>query len=364
MQPGVAAFAPSNRVTDAPSPVSSMARPRVSVALCVYNGGKYLPMQLGSLLAQQGVDLEIVAVDDCSTDDSLDVLNAYARFDKRLRVHANADNLGHLRSFEKCMSLCTAPLIAPCDQDDVWDPHKLAKLADAIGDADMAYCDSAYIDGDGRPLGRNISCDLKHMHAGRDPLPYVFRNTVSGHALLVRRDVLDAALPFPAQLYHDWWLAIRAAAGNGVVYVDEPLVQFRRHVTAVSPLGKHKCATHKERKAERVQEEAEAAAHAEKQCRVYSDRKWLDERLYLLHALGNTEWPGSKEAREMEAALQAAVQGHYGLLWRAAWRNRASLPPHKGFAWWNALQFVKRTRRKLKRAPMQEPVAAAKLFRV
>ena len=105
MQPGVAAFAPSNRITDAPPPVTSMARPRVSVALCVYNGGKYLPMQLGSLLAQQGVDLEIVAVDDCSTDDSLDVLNAYARFDPLLLVIANEDNLGHLRSFEKCFQV-------------------------------------------------------------------------------------------------------------------------------------------------------------------------------------------------------------------------------------------------------------------
>ena len=153
------------------------------------------------------------------------------------------------------------------------------ELAEAIGGADMAYCDSAYIDGDGNRSGATSPATRADARRARSA-DVLFQNTVSGHALLVRRDVFDAALPFPAKLYHDWWLAIRAAAGKGVVYVDEPLVQFRRHVTAVSPLGKHKCATHKERKAERVQEEAEAAAHADKQCRDYSDRKWLDERLY------------------------------------------------------------------------------------
>ena len=85
------------------------------------------------------------------------------------------------------MAMCTSPLIAPCDQDDIWHPRKLAILADAIGDADMAYCDSAYIDEAGRPLNRRISDDLGPMHAGHDALRYAFQNTVSGHAMLVRR---------------------------------------------------------------------------------------------------------------------------------------------------------------------------------
>jgi glycosyltransferase involved in cell wall biosynthesis len=344
-----------------PTPVLDTGLPRVSVALCVYNGEKWLRPQLDSLLAQEGVQLEIVVVDDCSTDGSMLLLRDYARRDPRIHVHANQVNLGHLRSFEKCMSLCDAPLIAPCDQDDVWHPRKLATLARAIGDADMAYCNSEYIDGEGHPIGRNISHDLGTMHDGRDPMKFVFQNTVSGHALLVRREAFDAALPFPRELYHDWWLAMRAAAGNGVVYVDEPLVQFRRHVSAYSPLGKKEMPTRRERKKQRREQRGEAPKVAN-HWPGSPDRRWYEERMYLLAALGETGWRGSEDARLWRTALSTALSGNARELFRMMWRNRASLPPFKGIAWFNALHFFRRTRRKLRRAVSQGPLEA-RLFR-
>jgi len=335
--------------------------PRISVALCVYNGEGFLPLQLDSLLAQEDVELEVVVVDDLSTDGSLALLQDYARRDPRIRIHRNEANLGHLRSFEKCMALCTFPLIAPCDQDDVWHPRKLATLARAIEGADMAYSDSAFIADDGRPLGRCISDDLKTMHSGRDPLKYVFQNTVSGHALLVRREVFDAALPFPDLLYHDWWLAIRAAAGNGVVYVDEPLVQFRRHLDAYSPLGKKKLMSKRERRAMHKAERANAPVR-ENHYPGSPDRKWVEERMYLLHAFGKTQWRGSDDARAWEAAMNDAMRGNLRALFWCSVRNRTSLPPFKGFKLFNALQFFRRSKRKLRRALLQDPVPG-KLFR-
>ena len=337
---------------------TSSEQPLVSVALCVYNGESYLREQLDSVLAQEGVRLEIVCVDDRSTDGSLALLQEYAARDPRFRVFENESNLGHLCSFEKCMALCSAPLIAPCDQDDIWEPSKLRRLYDALGEADLAYCDSAYIDGEGRPLGRSIADDLDAMHAGRDPLRYVFQNTVSGHALLVRREVFEAARPFPDLLYHDWWLAIRAAAGRGVVYVDEPLVRFRRHGNACSPLGKKKLLSHRQRRAAR-----KAAGETRKDWYPDSpDRRWLEERLYLLHALAATQWRGHEGARRFEHALRAAEAGDPGQLWGAIWAIRASLPPFHGPDWVKAVQFFRRCKRKLRRAERQGPVPG-KLFR-
>jgi glycosyltransferase involved in cell wall biosynthesis len=338
--------------------------PRVSVALCVYNGEKWLRPQLDSLLAQESVELEVVVVDDCSTDGSLALLRAYAQRDPRIHVHVNQVNLGHLRSFEKCMSLCDRPLIAPCDQDDVWHPRKLATLARALGDADMAYCNSEYIDDTGKPLGRNISDDLLTMHDGRDPMKFVFQNTVSGHALLVRREAFDAARPFPHELYHDWWLAMRAAAGNGVVYVDEPLVQFRRHVSAYSPLGKKEVQTRRERHKQRRQQRREQGA-TPKVANYWPgspDRRWYEERMYLLEALGETGWRGSEDARLWRTAFATAFAGNARALFRMIWRNRASLPPFRGIAWYNALRFFRRARRRLRRANVQGPLEA-RLFR-
>jgi hypothetical protein len=144
------------------------------------------------------------------------------------------------------------------------------------------------------------------MHSGRDPMKYVFQNTVSGHALLVRREMFDACLPFPEMLYHDWWLAMRAAAGNGVVYVDQPLVQFRRHDSAFRRWARRKC-----RRAGNARPSGSERCRRPKRAVDYwpgsPDRKWVEERMYLFHAFGQTDWRGSDEARAWESAMQAAM---------------------------------------------------------
>ena len=297
----------------------------VSVALCVYNGAAWLPAQLASVLAQEGVDLEIVALDDASTDGSLEVLQAHAARDPRIKVFSNARNLGHVKSFERCIGLCREALIAPCDQDDLWHPRKLATLVAAMGDADLAYCDSEYIDAQGQSLARRVSDDIGPMHGGdgkpcRDPLRFVFKNTVSGHAMLVRRSVFESAKPFPALLYHDWWMALRAAAGGGVAYVDEALVQFRRHDRAASPMGTRASGLRRKR----------SSSH---------NRKWLAQWEYVFDNLRSVEWFPHRVSADWYVALRSAEHGHVRRLWTAIWRWRASVPPYDLPRWWAAVRF-------------------------
>lgn len=333
-------------------PKNQVPQPLISIALSVYNGERHLREQLDSVLAQQDVQLEIIAVDDGSSDGSLALLHAYAERDPRIEVHVNPKNLGPLRSFERAMSLCHGELIAPCDQDDLWHPQKLARLAGAIGDADLVYCDSEYIDEQGQSLHRRISQDLP-MHSGMDPLRYLFQNTVSGHACLLRRKLLERAGPAPALLYHDWWLAMCAAAHAGVVYVDAPLVGFRRHAGAFSPLGKKREANARLSKKERRQSNRHRGS---------ANRKWIAERLYIIRMLGETDWPGSTAARDWLDALQRAIKGNAKSLFRVAWRDRKSLPPWRGMVWVNALQFYKRCKRKIRRS-RHEPEPSTPLFR-
>ena len=296
------------------------ALPRVSVALCVHNGARW-------------VVLEVVALDDVSTDDSLALLREYAARDPRVRVEANETNLGHVRSFEKCMGLCTMPLIAPCDQDDVWEPNKLATLIGAMRlGADLAYCDSAYIDAEGRSLGRSLSQDLNVMLSGGDPLRFAFGNTVSGHALVVRREVFESARPFPALLYHDWWLAMRAAAGTGVVYVDRPLVRFRRHADAASPAGKN------------------VAAGVRRKRSSSHNKRWLAQQAYVFEQLGFAEWfPKTLAARWLHAML-AAEDRRIGPLARVVWRDRRSVPPQGAPRVVAAIRYFTRVANKVLRA--------------
>jgi glycosyltransferase involved in cell wall biosynthesis len=209
--------------------------PLISIALCTFNGARHLRAQLDSLLAQIDPKFEIVAVDDCSTDETYAILQEYARRDARVQAHRQPQNVGFRRNFEVAMQRCRGELIAPCDQDDVWLPRKLAALRAALGPALMVYCDSLLIDENGRSLGQRIS-DKFVMFQGGDPAPLVFSNSVSGHAMLFRRALLQRALPFPPLLFHDWWLAFVAASTGDVRYVGEALVQYRQHASSVTDM--------------------------------------------------------------------------------------------------------------------------------
>lgn len=208
--------------------MNDAVEPLISVALCTYNGERYLREQLESLLVQTYSNMEIVAVDDASTDRTVEVLREYEKRDARLRVFVNPSNIGFIRNFERAISLCEGALIAPCDQDDIWLADKLRTLARAIGRHSMVYSDSELIDADGRSLHMSMS-QFWAMQDLDDPAAFVLTNCVSGHAMLFRRDLLDAHPQLPGDVFHDWWLAVRATARGGIVYCPEKLVRYRQH---------------------------------------------------------------------------------------------------------------------------------------
>jgi glycosyltransferase involved in cell wall biosynthesis len=207
--------------------------PLISIALCTYNGARYLEKQLDSLFAQTYQNFEILAFDDCSSDNTVAILANYAKRDSRLRIEVNAINLGLRKNFENALRQCRGVYIAPCDQDDIWLPQKLAVLVDAIADHSVAFCDSAYVDGDGQMIGSRLS-DIAAMSNTSDPAIFAFGNCVSGHAMLFKREILAHVPPVPEGFFYDWWLAAVAASFDTVVYRDECLVLYRQHANNVT----------------------------------------------------------------------------------------------------------------------------------
>lgn len=212
--------------------------PLISVALCTFNGEAYLEEQLDSVLAQDWPHLEVVVVDDGSTDGTREILRSYGARDARIRLYFNEVNLGFLANFERAFSLTQGEFIAPCDQDDWWDPRKLTALHQAIQGRGLAFCDSEFMNPKGESLGIRVS-DVVNMYDGDDPTPFVFANCASGHAMLVRRTLVERAMPFPRGHFHDWWLAFLASAAEGLVYLPEALVHYRQHPSAQTNLAGH-----------------------------------------------------------------------------------------------------------------------------
>lgn len=205
----------------------------VSIPLCTYNGERHLRQQLESLCAQTHSPIEIIAVDDCSSDGTLAILHEFAKRDPRLRVVVNPANLGFRRNFEFALSLCAGEYIAPCDQDDIWMPDKLSSLLDIIDGHALAFCDSELIDTDGSSLKQRLS-DFMFMSTTSDTVTLALANCVSGHAMLFRRSLLDEALPVPDLFFYDWWLAAVATCNGGIVFSDNAKVLYRRHVASVT----------------------------------------------------------------------------------------------------------------------------------
>ena len=120
--------------------------PLVSIVLGTYNGATFLKEQLESLVNQTYSSIEIIAVDDGSTDDTVSILKEYSVSYKNIKVFVNENNLGFIKNFEKGCSLASGEYIAFCDQDDCWHPEKIEKMVQHIGDHAMIFCNSALCD--------------------------------------------------------------------------------------------------------------------------------------------------------------------------------------------------------------------------
>lgn len=204
----------------------------LTVVMPVYNGRQYVDEQIDSILSQE-VPLSLIVLDDCSTDGSYEYLTDNYKDCQNILILKNDKNLGVIKSIEKLLGMVDTDFFALADQDDVWLKNKLKDSIHHLcsTDADLVYTDLKMVDG-----------DLNQMHAskwvfsntppfeGRDPIPFVIKNPVTGCTVVGRKSLLDLALPFPDGIpMHDRWLAIAACAGAGVTFLDKPTMLYRQH---------------------------------------------------------------------------------------------------------------------------------------
>lgn len=234
-------------------PTGSAARapgasvPRVSVALCTYNGSDFIEEQLRSILDQTRAAQEIVVSDDGSTDGTpAEVERVFAAWqgehpgqDVGLRLIRNPAPLGVTANFEQALAACAGELIALSDQDDVWPPERLALLAAEFASRprlQLLHTDARLVDEAGRPTGRTLlstlgvsAAEQAAEHRGRAFDLLLRRNIVTGATVMLRRELVQRARPFPAAWVHDEWLAIVAAATGEVDLLELALLDYRQH---------------------------------------------------------------------------------------------------------------------------------------
>jgi glycosyltransferase involved in cell wall biosynthesis len=129
-----------------------MTVPRVSVGMPVYNGERYLPQAIDSVLSQTFADLELIISDNASTDATADICREYARRDPRIRYFRNATNIGAARNFNRVFELSLGDYYKLANSDDVAAPElveKCAAVLDTHPEVVLCYAQTTLIDEDG-----------------------------------------------------------------------------------------------------------------------------------------------------------------------------------------------------------------------
>ena len=129
----------------------------ISIALCTYNGSRYLKEQLDSIAGQTRLPSELIIRDDRSTDDTVDIARRFAETAPfAVKVHVNSENVGSTKNFELAIEGCSGDIIALSDQDDIWLPQKLERLeAEFAADpgVGLVFSDAELTDEKLAPLG-------------------------------------------------------------------------------------------------------------------------------------------------------------------------------------------------------------------
>lgn len=215
----------------------------ISIALATYNGERFIRQQLDSISNQTLSDFEVVVCDDCSTDNTLEMLQEYASKDFRFKIHSNQSNLGFKKNFEHILSLCKGEFIAFCDQDDIWEPNHLEVLYKNIGDNDCIGANSLIIDENGVSQNKTL-LEYWPIHVMPQNEKELFQhelysNVIQGTASLIRTSLVKQALPIPDEIkYHDYWFALIAGLNEKCKYTSQVVLKYRRHSNNASAYQK------------------------------------------------------------------------------------------------------------------------------
>lgn len=206
----------------------------ISVVMAAYNGSAYIQQQVKSILCQLGPNDELILVDDCSSDDTLDLISGFN--DLRINVYSNDVNMGVRNTFEKAIGLATGSIIFLSDQDDVWHPEKVSKFSEIFNnlpEVSMVLSDARIVDN----VGSVVVESFFKRRGGFVPgiVANLVKNRYLGCVMAFRKNLLEQILPFPTSIpQHDMWIGLVNEVYGKAYYISTPLIDYRRHESNAS----------------------------------------------------------------------------------------------------------------------------------
>ncbi len=203
---------------------------KVSVVMCTYNGEKYIKEQIDSILKQSRPADEIIIQDDCSTDNTVEIIKNYQKKHSNIRLFINQENLGYNANFISAAQKATCEYIALSDQDDIWDSQKIEIQLKAMDNCLLCFHKTRHFSTDSLPIDESHLNKMPNHCLER----LIYNNIVSGHTIMMKKEFLKL-IPninnFSA--YYNYWfydhiLALIAESHGKLIYLDKSLVFHRR----------------------------------------------------------------------------------------------------------------------------------------
>ena len=240
---------------------------KISVAMTTYNGSNYIIKQLDSLKNQSRKIDELVICDDCSTDNTVELVNDYIKSNnlEGWNIYSNENNLGFINNFKQAINKTTGDIIFLCDQDDEWCNNKISTMSDIIEknkQVKLLSCSLAFIDENSKPYTpSNIPSWYQKMISTSPeeitPIDFINMcnaNFAPGCTMCFTREICDkyCNMDYEYELPHDWLLALIASVDNGYFHLNKPLINYRIHSSNAIGVSKAKKSENAEQQLSRL----------------------------------------------------------------------------------------------------------------
>lgn len=210
---------------------------KVSVALCTYNGEKFIKEQLESILSQKLEVDEIIICDDGSSDSSWAIITEFEhQYPDIFRVFKNESTLGVIKNFEKAINLCTGDVIFLCDQDDIWFSNKITSICNYL--LENPHIEAVFHNYALLEKGEVLPLNLWDALLFDDKIQRLTAEELTVHALLVTNVLTGAAFAFRRDhvvfsqnmhYLHDAQLLFKYAERQTLGHMSEILGYYRIH---------------------------------------------------------------------------------------------------------------------------------------
>lgn len=223
---------------------------KIQILMATYNGEKYIAEQIESIINQDYEDWELLVRDDCSTDNTPNIINEYLSNypDKILLIKNNSVRLGASQNFMYLLSKSTSDYVMFCDQDDVWNKNKLSLFFNSMivyegkynnNTPIIIHSDLEIIDSQNKTIAKSF-----HELAKTPPEKFTTLNKLlvkcfPGCSTMINRSLINISLLHSLKDIesHDLWMFLIASIFGKVFYLEEKTMKYRLHSNNTIGLG-------------------------------------------------------------------------------------------------------------------------------